>query len=57
MIRKQKNKKRYSYNGDRDIFGTPRNRAKTWGTKTHDSKKNRKTVRNRIRKTIDELGI
>ena len=35
---------------DRDVFGTPTNRANTWGEKTRDPKKNRRLLKDMLRK-------
>ena len=35
---------------DRDIFGTPKNRAKTWGQHKDDPKKNRKMSKQTLKK-------
>jgi len=35
---------------DRDDFGRPRNRAKTWGTKTQDPKSSRRDWRREMRR-------
>ena len=33
---------------DRDMFGTPTNRAKTWGSRTNDPKKDRRDIKKDI---------
>ncbi len=33
---------------DRDIFGTPMNRAKTWGKRANDPKKDRRDIKKDI---------
>ena len=38
---------------DRDIFGTPQNRSNTWGSKTNDKKKERKSIKKTLKKEID----
>ena len=35
---------------DRDIFGTPMNRSKTWGNKTNDPKKDRRIMKKMMKK-------
>tara|TARA_Y100000034_G_scaffold105560_1_gene132983 strand:- start:122 stop:298 length:177 start_codon:yes stop_codon:yes gene_type:complete len=58
MSRKQTNKNKYSYNGDRDIFGTPRNRSTTWsGVSRPSTKRDRRTSKNNIKKKLDEFGL
>ena len=41
---------------DRDMFGTPNNRSKTWGRKTECPKKNRKSLKQSLNKNIDLGG-
>ena len=38
---------------DRDIFGTPMNRAKTWGKRVNDKKKDRRIVKEVLKKEVD----
>jgi len=38
---------------DRDMFGTPSNRAKTWGKKANCPKLNRKSQKQLLNKNID----
>ena len=33
---------------DRDMFGTPMNRSKTWGSRTKDPKKDRRDIKKDI---------
>ena len=43
---------------DRDIFGTPKNRAKTWDIKkSRSSKKDRRENKKEIKKNLDELEL
>lgn len=38
---------------DRDMFGTPMNRSKTWGKHVNDKKKDRKTTKEILKKEVD----
>ena len=40
---------------DRDIFGTPLNRAKTWGSRQEDIKKNRRSSKKQLGDNINDL--
>ena len=58
MIRKHKKSKRvFPPKGEgRDMFGTPQNRAKTWGTFSN-KKKQRRDAKKEIKKKLDEFGL
>ena len=51
---KPKTRKLKSKRVDRDMFGTPRNRAKTWGSKTNDPKKDRRDIKKDIQEEFDD---
>ena len=44
----RKTRKMKSRRVDRDIFGTPVNRSKTWGKRTNDPKKDRRDIKKEI---------
>lgn len=44
----RKTRKMKSRRVDRDMFGTPVNRSKTWGKRTNDPKKDRRDIKKEI---------
>ena len=50
---KRKTKKMKSRRVDRDVFGTPNNRAKTWGRCEETEKKNRMNAKKDIQEEMN----